>query len=76
MRKIELVSWKNILSRVENIQKSLEQIYYTSLSFESKKIPLNNLYPTEDFLEKDKLALVLKKVILENYSVPKTTLYQ
>jgi IMP dehydrogenase len=70
MRKIELVSWKNILSRVENIQKSLEQIYYTSLSFESKKIPLNNLYPTEDFLEKDKLALVLKKVILENYSVP------
>jgi IMP dehydrogenase len=70
MRKIELVSWKNILNRVENIKKSFEIIYDTNLSFESKKIPLNNLYPTEDFLEKDKLALVLKKVILENYFVP------
>ena len=33
-------------------------------------IPVANLYPTEDFLENDKLALVFKKIIEEDYDVP------
>jgi len=70
MREIELVSWKDVAKRVENIKKSLEDIYEVKLSVEFEKIPLNNLYPTEEFLEKDKLALIFMKVIMEGYNVP------
>jgi len=36
----------------------------------SSDVPLERLYPTEDFLENDKLALVFMKMIEENYDVP------
>jgi hypothetical protein len=36
----------------------------------SSDVPLEKLYPTEDFLENDKLALVFMKMIEENYDVP------
>jgi len=36
-------------------------------------VPLEQLYPTEDFLENDKLALILMKVVKEGYDVPVIT---
>ena len=70
MRKIELVSWRDIPKRVESIRRSMEEIYGVELTVEFKMVPLDCLYPTESFLEKDKLALIFMKVIKEGYKVP------
>lgn len=70
MREIELASWQNAHERLEGIKKSLEQIYAVELTYSSMNVPLDKLYPTEDFLENDKAALVLRKIIAEGYDVP------
>lgn len=70
MRKIELSSWQDIPKRVDNIVRSLEIIYETKLCVDIETISLERLYPTEEFLENDKLALVFMKIIRENYDVP------
>ena len=54
------------------IVKSLEIIYQVKLSVDLEEIPLERVYPTEDFLENDKLALVFKKIAEEKYDVPIT----
>ena len=72
MREIELASWKDLSKRVDSIVKSLEIIYQVKLSVDLEEIPLERVYPTEDFLENDKLALVFKKTVEENYDVPIT----
>ena len=72
MREIELASWKDLSKRVDGIVKSLEIIYEVKLSVDLEEIPLERVYPTEDFLENDKLALVFKKIVEENYDVPIT----
>ena len=36
----------------------------------SEDLPLDQLFPTEDFLESDKLALVFMKIVTEGYDVP------
>jgi hypothetical protein len=72
MREIELASWKGLSRRVDGIVKSLEIIYQAKLRVGLEEIPLELLYPTEDFLENDKLALVFKKTVEENYDVPIT----
>jgi IMP dehydrogenase len=72
MHDLELASWSDLKRRVDSIAKSLEQIYQVQLRTRSQEISLENLYPTEDFLENDKLALVLKKTVEENYNVPIT----
>jgi IMP dehydrogenase len=72
MREIELASWKDLSKRVDGIVKSLEIIYQVKLSVDLEEIPLERVYPTEDFLENDKLALVFKKTVEENYDVPIT----
>jgi len=56
--------------RIENIKKSLEEIYGVELSVEFENVSLDRLYPTEEFLEKDKLALVFVKRIKEGYDIP------
>jgi len=70
MRDIELASWKDIQSRVDSIKRSLEIIYNVELHVDLEEVPLNRLYPTEDFLENDKLTLVFMKIIAEDYNVP------
>ena len=70
MRDIELASWKDIQSRVDSIKRSLEIIYNVELHADLEEVPLDQLYPTEDFLENDKLTLVFMKIIAENYDVP------
>jgi hypothetical protein len=72
MRDIELANWKDLLKRVDSIVKSLEIIYRVKLRVHLEEIPLERIYPTEDFLENDKLALVFKKTVEENYDVPIT----
>jgi hypothetical protein len=72
MREIELASWKDLSRRVGSIVRSLENIYETKLRVDLEEIPLERVYPTEDFLENDKLALVFKKTVEENYDVPIT----
>ncbi|MDH5788083.1 MAG: hypothetical protein OEZ40_07325, partial [Candidatus Bathyarchaeota archaeon] len=72
MREIELANWKDLSNRVDGIVKSFETIYKVKLRVDLEEIPLERLYPTEDFLENDKLALVFKKIVKENYDVPIT----
>jgi len=72
MRHIELANWKDLPRRVDGIVKSLEIIYQVKLSVDLEEIPLERVYPTEDFLENDKLALVFRKIVEENYDVPIT----
>lgn len=69
MREIELASWKDLSRRVDSIVKSLAQIYEVKLRVDVEEILLEQTYPTEDFLENDKLALVLKKTVDEGYDV-------
>lgn len=72
MREVELASWKDLQRRVDSIVRSLEIIYQVKLSVDCEEIPLERLFPTEEFLENDKLALVFQKVVDENYDVPIT----
>jgi hypothetical protein len=73
MRNIELESWNDLKRRVDSITKSLELIYQVQLHAYPQVISLERVYPTEDFLENDKLALVFKKIVEEGYDVPITT---
>jgi len=73
MRNIELASWENVPNRVDSIKRSLEIIYKVRLHHDFDDVPLEQLYPTEDFLENDKLALILMKVVKEGYDVPVIT---
>jgi hypothetical protein len=70
MREIELASWNDFPRRVDNIVRSLEIIYSVKLHVDFEEISVKRLYPTEDFLENDKLALVFAKTVREDYSVP------
>jgi len=70
MREIELASCKDVHRRVDNIVRSLEIIYNVKLHVDIEEISLERLHPTEDFLENDKLALVLMKIVKEDYDVP------
>jgi hypothetical protein len=70
MREIELASWEGISGRVDNVVKSLEIIYSVKLHVDLEVVSLEHIYPTEDFLENDKLALVFMKIVKENYDVP------
>jgi len=70
MRKIELASWKDVPRRVASLGETLETIYGVELGVDFEDVPVDRLYPTESFLEKDKLALVFMKIIAEDYDVP------
>jgi len=72
MREIELASWWDLPRRVESIVKSLELIYGVKLTVNLEEIQLDRVFPTEDFLENDKLALVFRKAVEEDYCVPIT----
>jgi hypothetical protein len=56
MRKIELATWESVPNRVDNLKRSLEIIYGKKLTAYPYDIPVSQLFPTEDFLENDKLA--------------------
>jgi len=56
--------------KTESIRDSLERVYGTKLSVRFRVLPVKSLCPTEGFLEKDKLALILMKVLNEGYRVP------
>ena len=70
MRKIELTTWESVPNRVDNLKRSLEIIYGKKLTAYPYDIPVSRLFPTEDFLENDKLALVFMKTVNEGYDVP------
>jgi hypothetical protein len=70
MRKIELATWESVPNRMDSLKRSLEIIYGQELTAYPHDIPLGRLFPTEDFLENDKLALVFIKILNEGYEVP------
>jgi hypothetical protein len=70
LRKIELSSWESVPHKVEGLRRSFEIIYGVQLETYSSGIQLDRLYPTEDFLENDKIALVFMKIVKEGYDVP------
>jgi hypothetical protein len=70
LRKIELSSWESVPQKADSLRRSLEIIYGVKLEIISSEIQLDRLYPTEDFLENDKIALVFMKIVNEGYDVP------
>jgi hypothetical protein len=70
LRKIELSSWESLPLKADSLRRSLEIIYGVKLETDSSEIQLDRLYPTEDFLENDKLALVFMKIVNDGYDVP------
>jgi hypothetical protein len=70
LRKIELSTWESVSQKADSLRRSLEIIYGVKLETHSYEVPLDRLYPTEDFLENDKLALVFMKILKEGYDVP------
>ena len=70
MRKIELSTWESVPQKADSLRRSLEIIYGVKLETDSSNIQLDQLYPTEDFLENDKIALVFMKTVNEAYDVP------
>jgi len=70
LRTIELITAETITSRLESIRESYEKLYETSVSSVLEDALIERLSPTEPFLENDKLAVVFRKVIVEDYSVP------
>lgn len=73
LRDISLASEQNVERRLASIKESLEQIYDVRFSFSLNDVALERVFPTEDFLENDKLALVLMKIVTEGYDVPVIT---
>jgi IMP dehydrogenase len=70
LRKIELSSWESLPNKADSLRRSLEIIYGVKLKTYSSGVKLDQLYPTEDFLENDKIALVFMKIVKEGYDVP------
>jgi hypothetical protein len=70
LRKIELSSWESLPKKADSLRRSLEIIYRVKLETYSSEVKLDQLYPTEDFLENDKIALVFMKIIKEGCDVP------
>jgi hypothetical protein len=70
LRNIELSTRKSVSQKAEGLRRSLEIIYQAELETVSSNIQLDRLYPTEDFLENDKLALVFMKIVQDGYNVP------
>jgi hypothetical protein len=70
LRKIELSSWESLPKKVDSLKRSLEIVYGVKLETCSSDVQLDRLYPTEDFLENDKIALVFMKIVKEGYDVP------
>ncbi len=73
MREITLATWENAPRRADSVKKSLEIIYRLKLEADFEEVSVDKLYATEEFLENDKLALVLMKVVEEGYDVPIVT---
>ena len=70
LRKIELTTPEGLPARIQSIKISLEKIYGAKLSVEFRVLPVRSLCSTENFLEKDKLALIFMKIVDEGYRVP------
>jgi hypothetical protein len=70
LRKVELARLEDVPRRVDGVKRSLEIIYGVRLGVHFEDVPVDRLFPTEDFLENDKLALVFMKVVTEGYDVP------
>jgi len=65
---------EDLPARIESVKVSLERIYGIKIGVEFRALPIRSLCPTEDFLEKDKLALILMKIVDEGYRVPIITI--
>jgi IMP dehydrogenase len=70
MRKIEITTMADLPDKSESVRVSLERIYGAKINVEFSVLPVRSLCPTEEFLEKDKLALILMKILNEGYRVP------
>lgn len=66
----KLITVQDLEQRFQNVKKSLELIYDLEFPIRKEKLDINNLIPTQPFLEKEKLKRVIKKSINENYYVP------
>ncbi len=67
-------SLREVISRLGSIIASFERIYNIKLDYASGFVKFKRLRATENLLELEKLAIVLKKTIYENYNIPIITI--
>jgi IMP dehydrogenase len=65
-----LITKEDLPLRLKNVKKSLEKIYHVTLKSREDRLEVDDLIPTEPFLEDDKVRLVRDKVMKEGYNVP------
>lgn len=70
MKEVVLLTLGDVPKRVESCKRSLEIIYNVKLDVVPAHLPLDELYPTEDFLENSKLAVVFRAIVQNDYGVP------
>jgi hypothetical protein len=70
LRRIELATEQTMLDDLESIKKSYEKLYEIQIDVYARSVLTTDIYPTEFALEEDKLVLVFKKAIEEDYSPP------
>lgn len=66
----KLISPEEALKRGHRIARTLELLYGGPAVVRLQEVPTENLLPTEPFLERTKLGLVLRSVLVENYGAP------
>jgi hypothetical protein len=66
----DLITNSEIEQRLSGIKKSFKLLYGIDFEDSRKKVNVGDVIPTQPFLEKEKLQMVIQKVINENYSVP------
>ena len=69
-----MTSLREVISRLGSIIASFERIYNIKLDYASGFVKFKRLRATENLLELEKLAIVLKKTIYENYNIPIITI--
>ena len=70
LRPIELATEQTMLDDLGSIKKSYEKLYDIQIDVDDRSVPTTGIYPTEFALEEDKLVLVFKKVVEEDYGPP------
>ena len=72
----KLISPERALRRARDIARSLELLYGGPAVVRVAKIPTADLLFTEPYLERSKLGMVLRAMLLEGYSAPITVLWE
>jgi len=70
MNKVVLIDDKSLLQKARDLAKSISLVHGVPTRISATHVPLDQVYATEEYLERGKLGVVLRKSIIEKYYVP------